>query len=166
MLCSRLRGTGLHLELVSKLLLKPHCHRRFRPVTRQVQIILKVYGLGEKRQPLVQVFGEPWWPFIRRYKLESCSVDGLTTLLDVQRVGKDDLHYYRCSDDPEGHLRPEFQVTSFKNIHKQLPGPLKVSRLAFDHRGRIFHAPAEVHSQGLSRIDEPRVDNCPRSVPA
>jgi len=73
----------LYLESVSKFILELRSHCRFRPSTRQEQVILEVYDLRENRQLLVKVFGEFRRSSVRWDELKFRSVNGLATPLHV-----------------------------------------------------------------------------------
>ena len=110
-------------------------------------------------------FGVFWWSTIRRDKLESRSVHGLTSLLYVPVSEVAQSHDQGPGRNPERYLRFESQVTPSKDLCKQFQRRLNVSRLETNHGGQIVHTLAEVHPQRLSSEYEERMDNGPGSVP-
>ena len=131
----RPRGGRRYLELMSKLILEPCRHRRFRPITREEQEILEIYDLGENRQLLVKVFGEFWWSSIRWDKLESSRVNGITSLLDVRTSDVVQSHDYRPSHYPERCLGYEFPIMPSNNVYERFKRLLSVFRLEANHGG-------------------------------
>ena len=122
---------------MSKFLLDPCSHRQFRPTTRQEQEILKIDGLRDNRQFLVQPFGKLGWSSIQWDKLESCSINSLTAFLDVQMSSVTSSQDYGSSSRPEHYLRSKFLVLSLENFCKQFQRHSNVSRLESDHDMRI-----------------------------
>ena len=128
-----------------KFLLDPCRHRRFHSTTRQKPEVFEIYDLRENRQPLVEVFGKLLRSSIRWDKPKSSGFNSLTALPHVQESDVIKRQNERSSSNPERHLRSEFPVMAFEDVHKPFQRHLKVSRLESDHDGRIVHALTEVH---------------------
>jgi hypothetical protein len=112
------RGSGPHLEPMSKFLFNPCSHRRFRSATCQEQEILKINGLRQNRQLLVQVFRKFGWSSICWDKLKSCSDNSLTALPDVHRSDVCKRQDHGSSGHPDPYLSSELPVMSFEDVCK------------------------------------------------
>jgi hypothetical protein len=148
-----------NLKLVQEFFPDPIRQPWLRSTTGQEQIVLKINDLREDRRPLTNLLRVLWRLSVRRDKLQACSIDDVTSFLNVLTSEVEPPEDKATRRDGERGLHLEVVVVPFLNFCQLFPHKLRIFRLKIESGRGVDEIRGEVHPVRTGLVHEKRMDH-------